>query len=141
MWAVIGAVLAPLVTALAAIMQARAGSVKGMKEHAEIAAKLSSGSKAREAVEALIEFQAATLLARARSKASRKLNGANLAAAIFLTLLTAFVIYFGIVLTQLTWSSGFGWVPLVLLVAIGGFLLALTAVGYASMYNPPKSKQ
>lgn len=112
-----------------------------MKEHAEIASKLAEGSDARKSVEALVKFQADILLRRAESKANRKINGGNLAAAIVLTCLTGGVIYAGILLVQLVWPSGFGWVPLVVLIVIGGFLLALTATGYASMYNPRSSKK
>ncbi len=141
MWAAIAAILVPLVTALASIMQARAGSVRGMKEHAEIASKLTEGSEARKSVEALVKFQADVLLRRAESKANRKLNGANLAAAIVLTALTGAVLYAGILLVQWAWPTGFGWVPLITVVGVGIFLLALTATGYASMYNPPRPKK
>ena len=140
MWAVIAAVVTPLVAALVSFVSSERGTgiERRLRHHIALASVTDKGSDARVTLDQLVAYEAELVLKAGRLRADRKINVANLVLSILLVLITSAAIYGGVLWAIAAWSGGLAWIPVILLATVGLFLLLLTAFGFTTLYNPPK---
>jgi hypothetical protein len=101
-------------------------AVRSMSRHAKLHEALPEESRAP--IQKLLEFEAAKYARTLMRKGTRKLNGGNLAAVIFIGVLTGVVEYF-LVYFAFSW-----WPALLIAGAVFGFSAALLSAGFTQMY-------
>ncbi|WP_292767651.1 hypothetical protein [Microbacterium sp. UBA3486] len=95
-------------------------------------------SKARDALDLLVVAQAERLRARERSARRRKMNKANLALAVVLSVASAAIMWGLLTWVFAAWSSPWGWISLVATFVIGLVLVLFVWFGFAQIYDPPR---
>lgn len=115
--------------------------LKRVVAHAELREKLADASPAQREIDALLDAEVKVLRERAEYRLTRRLNGGNVAALVFVALVGGGVVY-GLVTAGLA-LPGTVWAVLFFIVAVlvGLFAVALAAAGMRTLYEPPKERR
>lgn len=103
--------------------------------------KLEGNAVALQHLDSLLANEAKALKERETFRLTRKLNGGNVAALIFVALVGGGVVYWlisGAIATA--GVSRWSWVFIVLAALVGIFTIALAAVGLGTLYAPSRAK-
>lgn len=143
MWQALAAIAVPLITGVIAFFGSERGfsREKSLERHLELSKAADSTPGAKVALDELIVSEAQALRDRGVALATRRLNSGNLAVAIIFAILTVAVLYVGLLWIASTWGTSIAWLPIVLTVGVGGFLVLFTGVGFTTLYAPPKPKK
>jgi hypothetical protein len=110
--------------------------------HADLRKKLEGNADAVAHLDALLTREVLTLADRETHRLTRKLNGGNVAALIFVALVGGGVVY-GIVSAAiaLVENPALFWLFMIVAGLVGLFAIALAAVGLGTLYEPPREKR
>lgn len=116
--------------------------VKRIASHADLRQKLEGNSAALTNLDSLLATETAALMERETYRLTRKLNGSNMAALIFVALAGGGLVY-GFISIAVTLSEVpvLYWVFFVLAVLAGLLSISLAAVGVGTLYAPPKESK
>lgn len=143
MWQALAAIAVPLITGVIAFFGSERGfsREKALARHLELANTADAMPRAKAALDALVIREAEALRDRGFTLVDRRVNGANLALAVIFSILTVGVLYGGLLWIAAWWGTPLAWLPIAAVVGVGGFLVLLTAVGFSTLYTPPKLKK
>lgn len=115
--------------------------LKRVTAHAELREHLADNVAAKEELDGLIMAEVKALRAREESRLTRKLNGGNVAALIFIAVLGG-----GLVYGLMAWAGAVAgtWFAVILYIVaalVGLFTIALAAVGVGTLYAPPRTEE
>lgn len=115
--------------------------LKRIAAHADLRSKLSDGSAAKRELDALLDAEVKALRTQSEYRLTRRVNGGNVAALIFIALVGGLIVY-GLVAAGLA-LSGTGWAIILFVVAVlvGLFAILLAAAGMGTLYAPPKPRK
>ncbi|MDQ1206602.1 hypothetical protein [Microbacterium sp. SORGH_AS_0862] len=141
LWSAIGVALLTVVIGPLLRGEVSGRLLKRISEHANLREKLAENSAALKDLDALLDLEVRRLRERERHRLTRKLNGANVAALIFVALAGGGIVYgllsLGISLGPTGWAiAAYVGAALVAVFAVG-----LAAVGVGTLYEPPKEKK
>lgn len=142
MWQALATIAVPVLSVLGALLRGGGSRLsKRIGHHAELLDKLKDAPEASQEIQQLLRVEAKRLREREEQRAGRQLNKSNLAAAIFITVVTAAIVY-----PTVNWllsTLGTLWMiaPIGVLVLVGPLGIALAAVGFATIYDAPKTDE
>lgn len=113
--------------------------VKRVAAHAELREKIADVPAALADLDHLLTSEVAVLREREEYRLTRKVNGANVAALIFVAVTGGGGVY-GLVTAGLAAGGAWGIVLFVIAGVYGLFFVALAAVGTRTVFSPPKNK-
>lgn len=115
---------------------------KRIATHAEIRQNLEGNAEAAAHLDALLTSETRVLRDRETHRLTRKLNGGNVAALVFVALVGGGSVY-GLVsgAVAIAEKPGFFWVLIVVAIIVGLFAIALAAAGLGTLYEPPREKK
>lgn len=113
---------------------------KRVTSHAELRKNLAGNPTAIAEIDQLLNAEVKALREREVNRLTRRLNGANVAALIFVALVGSAVVY-GLVSAGLATQGTFWSFALFFVAALAGFFtIGLAAVGLRTLYEPRKPK-
>lgn len=115
---------------------------KRIAAHADLRKKLEGNADAVAHLDALLTRETLTLADRETHRLTRKLNGGNVAALIFVALVGGGVVY-GIVSAAIALAENpvLFWLFMIVAGLVGLFAIALAAAGLGTLYEPPREKR
>ncbi|MBW8763331.1 MAG: hypothetical protein JF592_12205 [Microbacterium sp.] len=114
--------------------------IKRVAAHVELREKITDVPDALADLDHLLSTEIAVLREREEYRLTRKVNGANVAALIFVALLGGGGVY-GLITAGIAVGGGWGITLYVLAVIYGLFFVALAAVGTRTVFSPPKENE
>jgi hypothetical protein len=117
------------------------GLARRTLHHAELRSKLADQSTSARQIDVLLEAETKALSDRGINRIGRKLNGGNVAALVFVSLIGGALVF-----ASATWalatSNNFGAAVLwALTILIGLFFVLLATAGLGTLYAPAKHKE
>jgi len=140
MWQTIGAVAVPILGVIAGLLRGGQNGqlAQRIKHYAKLLEMVESVPRAKVALSSIIGDQAEEIQRRETARLAKKINKANLAVAIFITVIAMLGLY-GLTTWSITvWGSPVAWIAICASVLIGLSLLLLTAAGFTTIYAPRK---
>jgi uncharacterized membrane protein HdeD (DUF308 family) len=143
MWGVVAALVGGLFTLTTSFAKSRSEPrlYRLLTRQVALLEKLPSGSAAYRDMLELTDHTAGNLKTREIARSTRKLNGGNVAAVIFLGVVGGVLGYWLLMWAVASAGTVWYWLALVLLVTVVLFIVGLLIAGVSSIYAPPKGKE